>query len=460
MQQSRSPSNSVQRLRAVVLLIFTTLALVSFVCSHNASTAAESNPDPQQSRRGTRQTGRRMPAPARGRPASYYSKFTHDIAGHGGGPKESCLPCHTVTSQQQSDIKDYPGHDSCLNCHRQQFFRGARPAICSVCHTVVSPRNGARFEFPKPAAQSQFTDIFPHRKHLSRETRLAFAKLPDAKNQAKTVQDTCIHCHKVNNANLEKVAAKWPKDSFVPSPGTFMTSPSGHASCIECHWKAPEPKEKTAFAVYEPYINSCSECHKNVLLKAPAKTAASGAAAGKSGEAEKSMAAGGGGGGATPKSEAMTEAKFVPAHAVAVVPALPPALAQVTDAWAVRISAKFEHAIPKFDAKPKDDPHRGSCTDCHKQVSKVDSLEIFRRKDNTVQLASCVECHGDKSGKGDAGAIVRELKAREQNPKFDCVYCHSSNIGLKVDGFDDHYKAVKRTKPQPTPQPTTGGDKK
>ncbi len=457
MQQSRLSSNRALRLRLVVILIFATLAGMLFVCSHLPSNAAELNTDPQQRQRGTRGMQRRRVAPAPGRNAAYYSKFTHDIAGHGGGNKESCLPCHTVASQQRSDIKDYPGHDSCINCHRQQFFAGARPAICSVCHTVVSPRSGARFNFPKPIIQSQFTDIFPHREHLSSSTRLAFAKLPDAKKKALSVQDTCFHCHKVNETNLEEVAAKWPKKSFVPTPGTFMTSPTGHASCIDCHWKAAAPNEKSAYAVYEPFINSCSECHKNTLLKAPAKPATSNApksaatdkngAADKSAAAEKKVAA---------EKNAPVDVKIVPAHFV--VPALPPALMEVTEAWSARISPKYQHAIPSYDAKPKDDPHRTSaCTDCHKQVSKVSTLETFRQKENNVQLSACIDCHGDKSGKTKVAAIARELKEREQNPKFDCVYCHSSNIGTRVDGFDDHYKAIKRTKPQPTP---SGGDKK
>ncbi len=143
-----------------------------------------------------------------------------------------------------------------------------------------------------------------------------------------------MHCHKVDGTNLAKISANWPKDSFVPTPGTFMTSPTGHASCVECHWKAPAPKEKTAFAVYEPYINSCSECHKNLLIKTPPKTATNDATKGMSIE-----------------KTATIEAQFVSAHAV--VPALPPALSGVTEAWSARISPKFEHAIQKYDAKPR-----------------------------------------------------------------------------------------------------------
>ncbi|MGI8654010.1 MAG: cytochrome c3 family protein [Pyrinomonadaceae bacterium] len=461
MLQSRLPDQRIFKLRVVVLVFFAVLAAGLFIFPRSASNASELNnpsesnidppPAPSPQQRFNRQTNRRrgsirMP----GRAGVSYSKFTHDVPGHGGGAKDSCASCHRVASQAQPDVKDYPNHESCLNCHRQQFFAGARPMICTVCHTVVSPRSDARFAFPKTAAssQSQFADIFPHRKHLSSSTRTAFAKLPDATKKALSVQDTCVHCHKTNNANLERVAASWPKKSFVPTPGTFMTSPAGHASCVDCHWKAAAPNEKTAYAVYEPYINSCAECHRNALLKPRTTTAASDAS--KNAAAEKNGTA---------------AAKFVPvsSHHNVDAPALPAAFASVSEAWSARISPKFQHAIPSFDAKPKDDPHRSTgCTDCHKKVSQVDSLETFRLKENGVQLAACVDCHGDKGGKSKVAAIARELKAREQDPKFECVYCHSTNLGTKIDGFDDHYKAIKRTKPQPAAagSNTSGGEKK
>lgn len=446
MLQSRVSKQSIFKLRAAVFGLFAMLAIGLFICSHRASNASELSIDPQQ--RHNKQTRRHSgPTAVSRRPASAYSKFAHDIPDHGGDAKDSCASCHRVASQTQPDVKDYPGHDSCLNCHRREFFSGARPAICSICHTVVSPRSDMRFDFPKPAS-SQFTDIFPHRKHLSSSTRTAFAKLPDAKKKALSVQDTCAHCHKTNNANLEQVAAAWPKKSFVPTQGTFMTSPTGHASCVDCHWKAAAPNEKTAYAVYEPYINSCAECHRNALLKPRPNTTTN--------DASKNTAAG---------KNQTTEAKIVPvssSHNNADVPVLPAAFAATAWAWSARISPKFQHAIPSFDTKPKDDPHRSTgCTDCHKKVSQIDSLETFRLKENGVQLAACVDCHGDKGGKTKVAAIARELKAREQDPKFNCVYCHSSSIGTKLDGFDDHYKAIKRTKPQPAAgSNTSGGEKK
>src|SRR5215203_787236 len=101
-----------------------------------------------QRKRGT--TQRRPPARVQ-RPRVDYTKFTHSTAAHRkvADSKDSCASCHKSPSDNWAqvrerdtafpDITDYPEHDSCLSCHRQQFFRGVRPAICTVCHTVVSP---------------------------------------------------------------------------------------------------------------------------------------------------------------------------------------------------------------------------------------------------------------------------------------------------------------------------------
>src|SRR5688500_19925641 len=38
------------------------------------------------------------------------------------------------------DIVDYPDLGACVGCHRRQFFKGARPPICSVCQDRESTR--------------------------------------------------------------------------------------------------------------------------------------------------------------------------------------------------------------------------------------------------------------------------------------------------------------------------------
>jgi hypothetical protein len=136
------------------------------------------------------------------------------------------------------DIVDYPDHAACVSCHRPQFFKGARPPICSVCHTKTSPRDEARYPFRNPASRLQFTIEFPHDKHQDviarRFTRprvdLAHA-LPPQQNY-----NNCSICH------AQKTA-------------TFKGAPSDHASCFNCHWKSQPP-----------IATDCNGCHK---LSAP-----------------------------------------------------------------------------------------------------------------------------------------------------------------------------------------------
>jgi hypothetical protein len=82
-----------------------------------------------------------------------YREFDHDDASHSA---IACASCHKIESVRRIDAVEYPDHDACISCHRQQFFNGARPNICTICHTVVSPRDGSRFKFPKPAVASEF----------------------------------------------------------------------------------------------------------------------------------------------------------------------------------------------------------------------------------------------------------------------------------------------------------------
>jgi hypothetical protein len=190
-----------------------------------------------------------------------YSRFSHATAKHQG----ACNTCHKVPTRdwrkvsQYPDITDYPGHAACVSCHRAQFFKGARPPICSVCHTKTSPRDEARFAFRNPAALLQFSIEFPHDKHQdvialkrTQQERPAFAH---AFRRANTnLQDdtynNCSICHRQPTAALKPPAAGWP-DGFVPQLATFKASPQSHAACFNCHWKEQAP-----------VATDCNGCHK------------------------------------------------------------------------------------------------------------------------------------------------------------------------------------------------------
>src|SRR2546430_6692692 len=113
--------------------------------------------------------------------AAKYSAFLHSSDKH---KSVACNACHKIPTPWNAkrdfpDVADFPDHDACVRCHRQQFFTrqamiGTGPAICTVCHLRAAPREDKRFAFGKPnsAAQAskpkderQFTIEFPHDKH-------------------------------------------------------------------------------------------------------------------------------------------------------------------------------------------------------------------------------------------------------------------------------------------------------
>ena len=134
----------------ILAIFFLTISLASDLIS---SAAAQRRP-------------RRRPVTA-ARPAIDYSKFSHATEKHRG----QCLTCHKVPTKNWQrvgdfpDVADYPDHDACVSCHRRQFFRGARPQICTVCHLQSSPREDKRYVFRNPASSLQFAIEFPHDKH-------------------------------------------------------------------------------------------------------------------------------------------------------------------------------------------------------------------------------------------------------------------------------------------------------
>ena len=153
--------------------------------------------------------------------------FSHATPKH----QAACITCHRIPTKDWTrvsafpDITDYPGHDACVSCHRPQFFRGAKPAICSVCHSKTSPRDDVRFTFRNPATKRQFTIEFPHDKHQDVIALLRFAHAPQNYNN-------CTICHASRTA-------------------TFKAVPTDHSSCFDCHWKSQPPAAE-----------DCNGCHK------------------------------------------------------------------------------------------------------------------------------------------------------------------------------------------------------
>lgn len=329
------------------------------------------------------QTRRR---PARVTP-SKYTQFPHDSKSH----RLECGSCHKLPSPNWNkvrtgsaafpDITDYPKHESCLNCHRQQFFRGTPPAICSICHTRPGPEGSARHPFPNPreifdaspkgqTAVSDFQISFPHDKHIDIVTAAGGAKSLfryASYGKPRSAEESCVVCHQTlnpqGNAN-DEYATKPPAslgDAFWLKKGTFKSVPVGHTTCFTCH---------SLDSGISPAPNDCATCHK---LK-----------------------------------QALPAADFDAAVAKRIG-----VNDRVTlDAWRRRDSSgTFRHEFASHADM--------SCDSCH-TVQTINTLDAKTKK---VNITSCSMCHATATV-DDGGALNLEVQSRKTNPAFQCVKCH------------------------------------
>ncbi len=321
-----------------------------------------------------------------------YSEFPHDAKAH----KIDCAACHKFPSDNWKavrtgtdafpDITEYPKHESCLNCHKQQFFKGAKPAICSICHTAPSPRNSARHPFPNPRevfdlspkgkkAESDFSIGFPHDKHIEivsargRSTS-PFINASFVRRSRKLAgEESCSVCHKtmspIGDSKDEYITPAPAKlgDEFWLKKGTFKSAPVGHTSCFTCH---------SADSGMSPGPTDCATCHKLRPAAAPTDFDA------KLAEPMK------------------IEDKIM------------------MDSWRRRTSSgKFAHDFFAHNEM--------SCSTCH-NVMTLNTADPLTQK---VAIASCATCHVTATA-GDGGALNFEADQRKTNPAFQCVKCHTT----------------------------------
>ena len=207
-----------------------------------------------------------------------YSEFPHSEKAH----QIACSNCHKFPSDNWNkvrqgsdafpDVTDYPKHESCIGCHRQQFFKGRPPVICSICHTNPSPNDSSRHPFPNPrelfdasakgkTATSDFAISFPHDKHIDIVSRNSSeVKFTNAAwTNGRMAEESCSVCHKTYNPQgdaSEEFVIPPPKrwgDKFWLKKGTFKTVPIGHTTCFTCH---------SADSGMSPAPTDCAVCHK------------------------------------------------------------------------------------------------------------------------------------------------------------------------------------------------------
>jgi len=203
-----------------------------------------------------RRTNRRRPSATRQKTVRDYSIFLHEHHRKDAkGQELACAGCHTIPALNFPDeiagarkptSKGFPYHDSCFGCHQKEVYRGDRPAICTICHTRVSPGATAQdvyTKFPKEGeiSRRQFPAYFPHGgKHLQVMWTQA--------EPAPTSKASCAKCHATDPRAPVAI------QSFTPATGAFKKSPaapSGHAFCFTCHGEDNDPTAQ-----------NCAGCHR------------------------------------------------------------------------------------------------------------------------------------------------------------------------------------------------------
>ncbi|MDT7808269.1 MAG: Class cytochrome family [Acidobacteriota bacterium] len=388
-------------LTLALLLIATSAA---FICPRLHSSAAGLEP---QQRKGTR---RRTPTGV-ARPRADYSKFSHSTAAH---RKDSCDSCHKSPSDNWAqvrdrdtafpDITDYPEHASCINCHRAQFFNGARPAICSVCHTVVSPRAGGRYPFENPAAPfarsekvktraKEFALNFPHDVHQDVMARLSlpsvessgvrFVRASFAQGAAakKEKPNSCSVCHQTyRQTSAHGVETSKPPEGQAAAAGAtatlpdglLKTTPTGHDSCFNCHWQDGGER---------PFSSDCAGCHKLLpqgKVNAPP--------AGK--DADTQLAARNG----------------------------------FTDPFIVRKLLRRESVTFAHD----EENHKSiDCASCHTRIPSLSTLDDSTLKVPILSCGGGSSCHVSAKPKK---ILNEEVEKKSADATFQCTKCHV-NLG-------------------------------
>jgi hypothetical protein len=305
--------------------------------------------------------------------AAKYSAFLHSSEKH---KSLNCNACHRIPTpwnakREFPDVADFPDHDACVRCHRQQFFTGqafgsSGPTICTVCHLRAAPREEARFAFGKPNAanqtakpkdERQFTIEFPHDRHQNviaaggKWRGLSSASIEmhhPAQNDKTADYNNCTLCHQRND-ELVNPAPMAVNDTSNLANKFFKTMPHSHDACFDCHWKNQKPAG-----------DDCAGCHKaaNAFVASPA-----------------------------PK----------------------------------RISAKFSHEGGKGE-------HVMECTTCHINITRAGTL---RGLTADVPIAACTSCHQDSKKTTYPKAVTIEEEFAQYKKTNACSYCHTPDVGTK-----------------------------
>lgn len=353
-----------------------------------------------------------------------FSRFSHVT--HVETKKLACDSCHEFPTSNWKDVRvgdaafpdvtEYPQHATCFGCHRQQFFDGPRPVICSNCHVAISPRDTTRYPFPSLGEPffasikgdqfvSDFGIHFSHEIHIEIVSRLNPFSDKNSKvhfDSASFMQEkpadadaSCKVCHQTYQPQGEaadeyvtKPPKNLPEDAFWLKKGAFKTVPMTHTICFTCH---------SADGGLTPAPTDCNTCHIPSTTKEPAHI------------------------------------DFDPK--VAATMGIKDNLTLMK--WRKRESGVFRHEWFSHQEL--------SCANCHTPTA-IDTLDEKTKK---VPIKSCggggEGCHITPTT-DDGGILNYVIDQRKTNPAFQCTKCHI--VFGKEPIPQSHLDAVNALKPK------------
>lgn len=342
--------------------------------------------------------------------------FLHSTAAH---KKIGCASCHSIPtpnwrrSRAFPDVADYPGHSSCVQCHRDDFFRGNNPAICTICHTNPSPRNGVRFPFPVGSRSHEFTTIFPHDVH---QDIIARNERPEGAVPAHLV----LAHHSLPGGNSEDILSPERQQDAAATAGRM---PALHwAGAVPAHFinASFRPVALSADDPPPPQFNSCAICHQTPteLPKFGNRQPMRGTALADA-NAENFVPKA-----VFFKSSPEGHASCFTCHYREQKPIRTDcagchrlAAPYFESGVIKRYSLKFDHQYPE---------HLNDCSTCHIRITQ--NADLASMKDADVPFMSCATsvCHGKHL---TAEIDKRAESILKKQPVFQCSYCHTPEIG-------------------------------
>jgi hypothetical protein len=258
----------VKRLKQVVVITFVGIALALFATEFliGAGRAAFQQNQPAPA-------GQTQPAEgtASGQPRNYKASYDHfdtekvkrtaAIESHKQLTDATrCDVCHSsIAALINPALEARPYHDSCINCHAEQFT-ASNLEICASCHQtpIKTNQTGLTPFFPFNDKLKQFGMEFSHNTHSRRanwDCRVCHETPADGKTAKSTfpTHPECYECHKETNQPAKggcfechnqnakaddfysnKVQINFAYDYFKFNHGIHLQYPSSN-KCEQCH---------------------------------------------------------------------------------------------------------------------------------------------------------------------------------------------------------------------------------